>query len=77
MITLCYKGGPQVSLRSSLIQHDGDGRRWLKFRPSSHTISKLVLGHMEESKKAKNPSLAAEKNPGESEAICAVIARRS
>ena len=59
VITLSYKGGPQISLPASLIQYDENDRKWLKFRPSSHTLTKLVLGHMENFKKAKNPSLAA------------------
>lgn len=59
VITLSYKGGPPISLPASLIQYDEDGRKWLKFRPSSHTLTKLVLGHMENFKQVKNPSLAA------------------
>ena len=58
-ITLCYKGGPQVCLPASLIHLDDDGKRWLKFRPSSHIITRLVLGHLDAFKKAKNPSLTA------------------
>ena len=58
VITLSYKGGPKISVPASLIQHDQDGKRWLKFRPSNHTITKLVLGHMEDFKTMKNPSLA-------------------
>ena len=57
-ITLCYKGGPHVPLPTSLIHQDPDGTKWLKFRPSSHIITRLVLGHLDDFKKAKNPSLA-------------------
>ena len=57
-ITLCYKGGPHVPLPAGLIQQDQDGKKWLKFRPSSHIITRLVLGHLDAFKKAKNPSLA-------------------
>lgn len=59
VVALSFKDGPQVFLPESLIHEDSDGKKWLKFRPSSATLAKLLLGHMPEFKKIRNPSLTA------------------
>ena len=46
-------------LSESLIHIDENQKKWLKFKASSHTLTKCVLGHLKEYKSVKNPSLAA------------------
>ena len=58
-ICLTCKQGPQVFVPSNLVVIDDKGRKWLKLRSSSPAMAKLVVGHMAEFKKLKNPSLAA------------------
>ena len=58
VVSLTFKDGPQIFIPESLIHEDFAGQRWLKFRPSSATLAKLVLGHMQDFRKLRNPSLA-------------------
>ena len=59
VISLTYRQVPQVFVPANLVQQDGTGRKWLRLRPSSPAMAKLVLGHMVEFRHLKNPSLAA------------------
>ena len=56
---MSYKDGPEVQIPKMLIQEDSDGQKWLKVRPSHYAIAKLLLGHLEEFKNCRQPSLAA------------------
>lgn len=58
LVALAYKDGPQVQIPPGLVYKDEAGRKWLKVRPSHPSICKLMLGHLEEYKTVKNPSLA-------------------
>ena len=46
MISLTYRDGPAVFIPDALVQQDSNGRKWLRLRPSSPVISKLVVGHL-------------------------------
>ena len=59
VICLTYRDGPAVFIPDSLVQQDSNGRKWLRLRPSSPVISRLVLGHLAQFRHLKNPSLAA------------------
>lgn len=59
VVSLTYREGPQIFVPANLVQQDDNGRKWLKLRPSSAAMAKLILGHMVESRHLKNPSLAA------------------
>lgn len=58
-VVMSYKDGPEVQIPKMLIQEDSDGQKWLKVRPSHYAIAKLLLGHLEEFKNCRQPSLAA------------------
>ena len=48
VISLTYRQEPQVFVPANLVQQDGTGRKWLRLKPSSPAMAKLVLGHMVE-----------------------------
>ena len=56
---LTYRDGPQVQIPPGLIQQDKGGQKWLRVRASHHVIAKLILGHMQDFKTVKNPSLTS------------------
>ena len=58
-VVMSYKDGPEVQIPKMLIQEDSDGQKWLKVRPSHYAIAKLMLGHLDEFKNCRQPSLAA------------------
>ena len=57
-ILLKYKDGPEVIMPPTLILHDEDGQKWVKFQPSHYSVVKLILGHVPNFNKQKNPSLS-------------------
>ena len=50
--TTCYHA-------SQLIHQDPDGKKWLKFRPSSHIITRLVLGHLDAFQEGQEPQFGS------------------
>ena len=55
---LQYRDGPVVTLPSALLHVAEDGAKYVKIRPSHWAITKLILGHIPESKACKHPTLA-------------------
>ncbi|CAE7625009.1 unnamed protein product [Symbiodinium sp. CCMP2592] len=57
-VILQYKGGPKVPVSEGLVHVADNGQQYLRFRPSSTSLTRAVLGHMEKFKSLKNPSLS-------------------
>ncbi|CAE7335471.1 unnamed protein product [Symbiodinium sp. CCMP2592] len=57
-VILQYKGGPKVPVSEGLVHAADNGQQYLRFRPSSTSLTRAVLGHMEKFKSLKNPSLS-------------------
>ena len=57
-VLLQYRDGPVATLPSALLHVAEDGAKYVKIRPSHWAITKLILGHIPESKACKHPTLA-------------------
>ncbi len=57
-ILLKYKDGPEVIMPPTLLLQDEDGQKWVKLQPSHYSVVKLILGHLPNFSKEKNPTLA-------------------
>ena len=57
-VVLQYKNGPEVLLPSALLVVEDSGQKWVRFKQTNYATCKLVLGHLENFKTTKNPSLA-------------------
>ena len=57
-VILQYKDGPKVRVPEGLLQEADNGQQYLRFRPSSTSLTRALLGHMGNFKTLKNPSLS-------------------
>ena len=57
-VILQYKDGPKVRVPEGLLHEADNGQQYLRFRPSSTSLTRALLGHMGSFKTLKNPSLS-------------------
>lgn len=57
-VVISFKGGPDCTIPESLLCQDESGVQYLKLRGSSPVLARLVAGHLDDFKGAKNATLA-------------------